>query len=299
MGLRDKKFLKPKKEKVVKDNKKAELAKKKQEKVVKKEEKKPEANSIQRILQRQKTERVEKKSVLKKSMSQFAVIGLGRFGMKVALTLANDGNEVLAIDTNERNIREIENYVSGTAIADATGTNVLKQLGLKNFDCVVVAIGEDMEASILTTLICKNLGVNLIVAKANSEPHKEILERIGADVVVFPEDYTGQKVAKMLSNPSVNEVMKLTDKFKIVEIAMPDSWQNKTIVEIDVRKKFHVSIIVVKRDDYVIYPEPETELKKGDVLLVAGEPKWIEEVSKATSDVIDVVHTLTNGLTLD
>ena len=299
MGLMDKKLLKPKKEKVVKDNKKVDLAKKKQEKVVKREEKKPEANSIQRILQRQKTEKVERKSVLKKSMSQFAVIGLGRFGMKVALTLANDGNEVLAIDTNERNIREIENYVSGTAIADATGTNVLKQLGLKNFDCVVVAIGEDMEASILTTLICKDLGVNLIVAKANSEPHKEILERIGADVVVFPEDYTGQKVAKMLSNPSVNEVMKLTDKFKIVEIAMPDSWQNKTIVEIDVRKKFHVSIIVVKRDDYVIYPEPETELKKGDVLLVAGEPKWIEEVSKATSDVIDVVHTLTNGLSLD
>ena len=265
------------------------------------EAKKPEVekNSIKRILQRATRERKGTTSVLKKSMSQFAVIGLGRFGMKVALTLANDGNEVLAIDSNERNIHEIENYVAGTAIADSTGTNVLKQLGIKNFDCVVVCIGEDLQASILTTLICKDLGVKLIVAKANSEEHKEVLQRIGADVVVFPEDYTGQKVAKMLSNPSVNEVMKLTDKFKIVEIAVPDNWQDKSIVEVDVRRKYHVSIIVIKRDDYVIYPEPETELKQGDILLVAGEPKRIEEITKFSSDVIDVVHTLTNGLSLD
>jgi len=262
-------------------------------------EEKVQKNPIKRILERAIKEKKETKSVLKKSMSQFAVIGLGRFGMKVALTLANDGNEVLAIDINERNIHEIQNYVAGTAIADATGTNVLKQLGIQNFDCVIVSIGEDLQASILTTLICKDLGVNLVVAKANSEAHKEVLERIGADVVVFPEDYTGQKVAKMLSNPSVNEVMKLTDKFKIVEIAIPDSWQNKSILEIDVRRKYHVSIIVIKRDDYVIYPEPETELKKGDILLVAGEPKRIEEITKYSTDVIDVVHTLSNGLSLD
>jgi trk system potassium uptake protein TrkA len=271
------------KQKKVETNKQAEISK----------------NPIKRILERAVKQKKETSSVLKKSMSQFAVIGLGRFGMKVALTLASEGNEVLAIDCNERNIHEIENYVAGTAIADSTGTNVLKQLGIKNFDCVIVCIGEDLQASILTTLICKDLGVNLVVAKANSEAHKEVLERIGADVVVFPEDYTGQKVAKMLSNPSVNEVMKLTDKFKIVEIAVPDNWQDKSIVEIDVRRKYHVSIIVIKRDEYVIYPEPETEFKKGDVLLVAGEPKRIEEVTRYSSDVIDVVHTLSNGLSLD
>lgn len=286
--------LKSNKQQIV-QNKKKEIVKKVQ--VSKKPE--VEKNPIKRILERASKQKKETSSVLKKSMSQFAVIGLGRFGMKVALTLASEGNEVLAIDSNERNIHEIENYVAGTAIADATGTDVLKQLGIKNFDCVIVCIGEDLQASILTTLICKDLGVNLVVAKANSEAHKEVLERIGADVVVFPEDYTGQKVAKMLSNPSVNEVMKLTDKFKIVEIAVPDNWQDKSILEIDVRRKYHVSIIVIKRDEYVIYPEPETEFKKGDVLLVAGEPKRIEEVSNNSSDVIDVVHTLTNGLSLD
>ena len=252
---------------------------------------------ISKIIEKATKEKKEVVSRLKKSMTQFAVIGLGRFGRTVALTLAADGNEVLAIDCNQRNIHEIESYVSGTAIADATGTGVLQSLGIKNFDCVIVSIGEDMEASILTTLICKDLGIKLVVAKANSEPHKEILERIGADVVVFPEDYTGQKVAKMLSNPSVNEIMKLTDKFKIVEIAAPDNWQDKSILELDIRKKYHISIIVIKRDDYVIYPEPETEIKKGDVLLVAGEPKKIEAISNDSSDVIDVIHTLTNGIT--
>lgn len=260
---------------------------------------KKEKGVISKIIEKATKEKKEVVSKLKKSMTQFAVIGLGRFGRTVALTLANDGNEVLAIDCNERNIHEIENYVSGTAVADATGTGVLQSLGIKNFDCVIVSIGEDMEASILTTLICKDLGIKLVVAKANSEPHKEILERIGADVVVFPEDYTGQKVAKMLSNPSVNEVMRLTEKFKIVEIAAPDNWQDKSILELDVRKKYHISIIVIKRDDYVIYPEPETEIKRGDVLLVAGEPKKIEAVSNGSSDVIDVIHTLTNGLTTD
>lgn len=261
-------------------------------------EEKHQKDVISKILNKAVRDKKQDSSVLKKSMSQFAVIGLGRFGMTVALTLANEGNDVLAIDINERNIHQIENYVAGTAVADATGEGVLKQLGIQNFDCVVISIGEDMKASILTTLICKDLGVKLVVAKANSEAHKEVLEKIGADVVVFPEDYTGQKVAKMLSNPSVNEVMKLTDKFKIVEIATPDTWQDKTIQEVDVRKNFHISIIVIKRDDYVIYPEPETEFKKGDILLVAGESKKIEEVSNESSDVIDVIHTLSNGLTL-
>lgn len=294
-----------------KNNKKKEVKKinNKQEKPVKKVavdakakkevKQKPKSESIiSKIIERASKEKKEVISKLQKSMSQFAVIGLGRFGKTVALTLAADGNEVLAIDKNERHVREIEAYVAGTAVCDATGTNVLKSLGIRNFDCVVVSIGEDMQASILTTLACKDLGIKLVVAKANSESHKEILERIGADVVVFPEDYTGQKVAKMLSNPSVNEIMKLTDKFKVVEIAAPDDWRDKTILELNIRHKYHISVIVIKRDDYVIYPEPETELRQGDVLLVAGEPKKIEAVSSGSSGVIDVVHTLTNGLNI-
>ncbi len=248
-----------------------------------------------------KAEKVEQETApkLKKKMKNFCVIGLGRFGRTVALSLTNEGHEVLAIDCNEKNVHAIEKFVAGTAIADASVSGVLHKLGVQNFDCVVVCIGQDLQASVVTTLICKNLGVKLIVARASTDEQKEILEKIGADVVVFPEDYTAHKVAKMLSNPSMNDVINLTEKFKIVEIAAPDDWVDKTVLELDIRRKHHTSIIVIKRQDFIIYPEPETELKKGDVLIVAGEKKMLDELSGKSSDVIDVLHALSSGLQFD
>ena len=236
---------------------------------------------------------------LRKKMKEFCVIGLGRFGRTVALSLTSEGHEVLAIDNNEKNVRAIEKLVAGTAIADSTAPDVLKKLGIQNFDCVVICIGQDLQASVVTTLLCKKLGVELIVARASTDEQKEILEKIGADVVVFPEDYTAHKVAKMLSNPSMNDVINLTDKFKIVEMATPDTWTDKSIMELDIRKKYHISIIVIKRQDFIIYPEPETELKEGDVLIVAGEKKTLAELSGQSSGVIDVLHALSSGLKFD
>ena len=236
---------------------------------------------------------------LRKKMKEFCVIGLGRFGRTVALSLTNEGHEVLAIDNNEKNVHSIEKFVAGTAIADSTAPDVLHKLGIQNFDCVIVCIGQDLQASVVTTLFCKNLGVKLIVARANTDEQKEILEKVGADVVVFPEDYTAHKVAKMLSNPSMNDVINLTEKFKIVEMATPDTWVDKSIMEIDIRKKYHVSIIVIKRQDFIIYPEPETELKNGDVFVVAGEKKMLAELSGQSSGVIDVLHALSSGLKFD
>ena len=166
---------------------------------------------------------------INKEMRQFVVIGLGRFGRTIATTLSALGNEVLVVDTCVESIKRIEPLVSGAVVADATGTDVLHSLGLQNFDCVVNCIGDDLQASILTTLICKDLGVKYIVAKAQNEQHKKVLERIGADMVVFPETYMGKKVANMLTNPSMNEIMDLTDTFKIVEIATPDNWLDKSI----------------------------------------------------------------------
>ena len=241
----------------------------------------------------------EKAPKLRKKMDEFCVIGLGRFGRTVALSLTTEGHEVLAIDTNEKNVHSIEKFVAGTAIADSTAPGVLYNLGIQNFDCVVICIGQDLQASVVTTLLCKKLGVKLIVARASTDEQKEILEKVGADVVVFPEDYTAHKVAKMLSNPSMNDIIHLTEKFKIVEMATPDNWTDKTIMELDIRKKFHISVIVIKRQDYIIYPEPETELKKGDVLIVAGEKKRLAELSGKSSEVIDVIHALSSGLNVD
>ena len=258
-----------------------------------------EVDFIEKIKSKVESGNVEIVTKFSKKMNGFCVIGLGRFGRTVALTLTNEGHEVLAIDNNEKYVHAIEKYVSGTAIADATAPDVLYNLGVQNFDCVVICIGQDLQSSVVTTLICKKLGVKLIVARASTDEQKEILEKIGADVVVFPEDYTAHKVAKMLSNPSMNDVINLTEKFKIVEMATPDDWEDKTVMEIDIRKKYHTSIIVIKRQDFIIYPEPETELKKGDVLIVAGEKKMLAELSGKSSEVIDVMHALSSGLKFD
>ncbi len=233
---------------------------------------------------------------IEKKMTQFVVIGLGRFGTSVATTLASLGNEVLAIDTDPEAIKGIEMVVSNAVVADSTASEVLHSLGVQNFDCVVNCIGNDIQASILTTLICKDLGIKYIVAKAKNEQIKKVQERIGADMVIFPEVFMGKRVASILTNPSINEVMNITDDFKIVEMTILDSWADKTIVDLDIRKKHKVSIIFIKRGEEVIHPEPETTLQKGDILIVAGEHNKLEALSNKSSEVIDVAKTLQESI---
>ena len=233
---------------------------------------------------------------IEKKMTQFVVIGLGRFGTSVATTLASLGNDVLAIDTDPEAIKNIERFVSSAVVADSTASEVLHSLGVQNFDCVVNCIGNDIQASILTTLICKDLGIKYIVAKAKNEQIKKVQERIGADMVIFPEVFMGKRVANILTNPSINEVMNITDNFKIVEMTILDSWADKTIVELDIRKKHKVSIIFIKRGEEVIHPEPDTVLLNGDILIVAGEHNKLETLSNKSSEVIDVVKTLQDSI---
>lgn len=233
---------------------------------------------------------------IEKKMNQFVVIGLGRFGKSVATTLASLGKEVLVIDTNREVVNQMEGLVTGAVVADATGNDVLHSLGVQNFDCVINCIGDNLQASILVTYICKELGVGYVVARSNTEQNKKILERIGADMVVYPEVFMGKKVANVLTNPSLNEIFNLADNFKIVEVPVPDNWQNKTIVELDVRKKYKVSIIFIKRAATVISVEPETQMLAGDILILAGESKPLENISHMTSEVIDTLHSLQDGL---
>lgn len=233
---------------------------------------------------------------INKKMTQFVVVGLGRFGRSVATTLSSLGNEVLAIDTNPTLVKKIEHLVSSAVVADATQFDVLHSLGVQNFDCVVICIGDDLQSSILTTLNCKDLGIDYIVAKAQNDQHKKVLERIGANMVVFPENYMGKKVANMLDNPSINEVLNLTDTYKIVEIATPDKWLNKSIGDLNIRNKFKVSIIFIRRGEEVITPGAETILNLGDILIVAGEVTKLENLSNKASEVIDASHSLQDAL---
>jgi len=239
------------------------------------------------------------KNKIEKKMNQFVVIGLGRFGRSVATRLSALGNEVLVIDTNPEAIRQIEDQVSSAVVADATATGVLHSLGVQNFDCAINCIGDDLQANILTTLICKDLGVKYVVAKAQNEQNKKVLERIGADLVVFPEVVVGKKIASMLSNPSLNEVISLTDDYKIVEVATPDSWVDNTIIDNDIRKKYNVSIVFIKRGEEVINPEPQTVLQKGDVLILAGETEKLNEISDKSTEVLDANDSMQDALDFD
>ena len=227
-------------------------------------------------------------------MKQFVVIGLGRFGKSVAKTLASLGNEVLAIDVNPEYVKQIEKFVTTAVVADATATDVLKSLGVQNFDCAINCIGNDLQANILTTLICKDLGVNFVISKAQNEQNKKVLERIGADMVIFPEAYVGNKIAKILANPCINEIMNLTSNYEIVEMPLPEDWQNKTILDISVRKKYNATIIFVKRENEVINPVAETTLLTGDILIIVGEKDILKQLSYKSGKVLDTVTELFN-----
>lgn len=241
----------------------------------------------------------EQSKKILKEMNEFVVIGLGRFGISVATTLSSLGHEVLAIDKNAENCKSVEKFVSSAVVADATSLDVLKSLGVQNFDCAVVCIGDDIQSSILTTLLCKELGIGYVVSKAQNDQHKKVLEKIGADMVIFPEVFMGKKLASMLSNPSVNEVLNLTDDLKIVEVVAPDKWAGKSIVGLNVRKKYKISIIYIKRDGEVITPEAETVINLGDTLIVSGDKNKIYNLSNLTDDSIDVSGSLADAMTSD
>lgn len=220
-----------------------------------------------------------------KERSQFAVIGLGRFGTALATKLVEMDKEVLAIDLNEEKVNNISDIVTHSITADATDENVLKAVGIKNFDAVVVCIGTNMQASILVTLICKQLGVNYIVAKAQSEKHKTVLEKIGADLVVFPEEYMGRRVASMIANPKLNDVLDLSDGFKLIDIKTPKKWEDMSLAEVDLRKNYDVSVIYIKRSDgtSILTPGGDSILHNGDSMILGGHSTSIDKIANKFS----------------
>ena len=160
---------------------------------------------------------------------QFAVIGLGRFGASVARTLYTLGYDVLGIDSNEENTQTLADNLTHVVTADATDENTLKALGIRNFDVVIVGIGGDIQSSILTTIILKELGIKYLVAKAQNELHGKVLNKIGADRVVFPERDMGIRVAHNLISPKVLDFVEFSPDFNIVELAVIPMWYNKSL----------------------------------------------------------------------
>lgn len=212
--------------------------------------------------------------------NQFAIIGLGKFGQALALRLSELGKDVLVIDKNEQAVNDISNLVTHAVVANAEDEQVLKSVGISNFDVVCVCMSSDMEANILITLMCKEMGVPFVVSKAMSERHRNVLEKIGADLVVFPEENMGRKLASALLNPLISDVTEVSDSFKIVEVQCPPEWIGKSLLELDLRKDYGLSVVVIKRGKDAINPDASTVILRDDIIVVGGGIDGIEKLTK-------------------
>ncbi|KRF51471.1 potassium uptake system protein [Bacillus sp. Soil745] len=205
------------------------------------------------------------------SKRQYAVIGLGRFGTSVALRLHTAGQEVLGIDINEERVEDAELSVTHAVIADTTEEETLKSIGIRNFDCVIVAIGNDMQSSILTTLLLKELGIKKVIAKALNKNHGQVLNKVGADWVIYPERDMGERVANQLLSPKMLNYIELSKEYNIEEIMIPLSMTEKSLRELDLRAKYNISVIaIVSNGEIIISPSPDYVIHEGDMLLMIG-----------------------------
>ena len=206
-------------------------------------------------------------------MKTFVVIGLGRFGSAVATELCELGHEVLAIDSIEENVLAVADHVTHAVTGDARDPAVLRALGVRNYDCAIVAVGVDVGNSALITLNLKDMGLKKVICKAQSHVHRKVLEKIGADKVVFPEHEMGVKLAQSLSNSNVINFIELSDDFGIVELSAPKSWQNKPIRGRGVRAKFRVNIIAIRKaagGELLVAPGGDYVLEPRDTVVTLG-----------------------------
>lgn len=221
--------------------------------------------------------------------SKFAVIGLGRFGMAIAQTLSQRGAEVLAIDNREEKVEEIKDEVAYAVCLDSTDAKALKAQNIKDMDAVVVAIGENFEALLLTTVLLKELEVKRVVVRASGKHQVQILEKLGIEEILSPENRVGITVAEQLLNPSIVTSLQLPDNYEIVEIKTPKELTNRTLNEIGLRTKYNLNLITLKREfeinkngvmdseTHILgVPSSETVLYDSDTIIVFGKSKDIE-----------------------
>lgn len=208
----------------------------------------------------------------------FAVIGLGQFGMTLAITLAEGDCDVLAIDDKEENIQEIAEKVTYAVKADVREPGVLKTLGVQDVDVAIIAVSENMEASITATMQAKDLGVPFVMAKAMTSLQGRILSKIGADEVIYPEKAMGLRVAKNLMSSGFLDVFELSSNFSMVEFLIPKEWEGKTLKSLGIREKYKINIIGIKINDEVkVDLNPDEMLPVGCTMIAVGKNRDLDE----------------------
>jgi trk system potassium uptake protein len=217
---------------------------------------------------------------MKKKNKTFGVIGLGRFGYHVARTLAQGGAEVIACDVDEEKVREVSEYVSLAYVLDATDAKALKESGIANVDTAVVSIGENIEASILIVVQLKELGVKEVVAKAVNPLHGKVLEKLGVDRVVYPEKEMAIRVAHSLLVGEFIEEIPIGEKHSLFELKAFDFMLGKTLRELDVRRRFGVSVLAIKRgENLIVNPMGDEKVLPGDILVVLGTTEQLSSMA--------------------
>ncbi|ROR31513.1 trk system potassium uptake protein TrkA [Mobilisporobacter senegalensis] len=210
---------------------------------------------------------------------EFVVFGLGRFGWSVATTLAESGCEVLAVDDNEDKIKDIADIVTYAVKADATDSETLSTLGLSNFDGAVIAMSEDLEASVMATILVKELGIPYVLVKAQTDLHAKILKKVGADMVVFPEKETGMRVAHNLIMGNFFDAVELSSTYSLMELEPLDEWDGKSLKDLNLRSRYKLNVIGIKQDDELnINPDADDYITKNDVLIVIGKNEILNKL---------------------
>ena len=214
-------------------------------------------------------------------MKSVLLIGLGRFGRHMAERLIAEGNEILAVDINEERVNDALDMVTDAQIGDATNEHFVESLGVRNFDLCVVAIGDNFQSSLEATALLKDCGASLVLARANRDVHAKFLLRNGADHVVYPEKEMAQRLAVKYGNDNIFDYIELTEEYAIYEIPVPDTWVGSSIVEKEVRKKYHISILATKEAGRMNpLPGADHVFRGAETLIVMGHFRDVRTVTK-------------------
>jgi trk system potassium uptake protein TrkA len=216
-------------------------------------------------------------------MKRFVVVGLGNFGSSVAEALYAHGNEVATVDLDERAVDRISRHVTRAALGDGTHVETLERLGAKGADAGIVSTGDDITASILATLALRDLGVPEIYVKVISSDHARVVSKLGVTETIFPERESGQRLATRIESRSILNYVRLGPNFSIQEMAVPESWIGRSLRELELPRRFRVSVVAVHdmlRDEIVPIPDPDSPLTESDTLLLSGDDEDLARTAR-------------------
>lgn len=214
-------------------------------------------------------------------MKSILVIGLGRFGRHMAKKFSEQNNDVMAIDINEERINNVLSVVTNALIGDATNERFMETIGVRDFDLCVVAIGDNFQSSLETTALLKDLGAKFVLARASRDVHAKFLLRNGADDVIYTEKETAERLAVKYGSDNIFNYIELNDEYSIYEIAVPSSWLNKSILKVNVRSKYGISILATKQGNNIYpLPKPEHVFTDSESLMILGKNEDVSHFIK-------------------